>query len=61
MAVGRPGVKVANWLVGTAVGKSGSPGVAVSVGVGETTTGSVGGRASIPPSGACASAKMPTQ
>jgi hypothetical protein len=60
--VGGPGVKVANWLVETAVGTSGSgPGVAVSVGVGETTTGSVGGTASIPPSGACASAKKPRQ
>ena len=62
VAVAGPGVKVANELVGTAVNSSGwILGTAVFVGVGEMTTGSVGGIASTPPSGACLNARMPTQ
>jgi hypothetical protein len=62
VAVAGPGVKVANELVGTAVNSSGwILGTAVFVGVGEMTTGSVGGIASTPPSGACLNARMPKQ
>ncbi len=62
VAVGGPGVKVTNCVVGTAVNSSGSTwGTAVFVGVGERTNGNVGGMASIPPSGACVNAKIPTQ
>ncbi len=62
VAVAGPGVKVANESVGMAVSSSGSMlGTAVSVGVGEITTGSVGGIASTPPTGACLNAKTPKQ